>query len=84
MTSKARPTEETYTAAQLPEMLRSVLIAGLVTTALDAEAAILTSAEGGATDGFAQAHAEVLRTTAEEIRAWHVPKPRPDHLNGGQ
>jgi hypothetical protein len=67
---------ETYTAAQLPEVLRSKLVAGVVIAALDKAA---ERPEGPVEDPFAA----ILTVTAQEIRDWHDQKPSPDHMNGG-
>jgi hypothetical protein len=69
---------ETYTAAQLPEILRSKLVAGIVMSALDAVAQ-----DAESQGDYAAAMRDVLTTTAQEIRDWHDQKPSPDHMNGG-
>jgi hypothetical protein len=67
---------ETYTASQLPEVLRSKLVAGVVIAALDRAA---EQPDGEVGDPFAA----ILTVTAQEIRDWHDQKPIPDHMNGG-
>lgn len=69
---------ETYTIDQLPEILRSPLIAGIITRFLD-DLATGQDSEGRPIPAPVQ---DVLTTTAEEIRSWHTPKPRPAELNG--
>ncbi len=72
-TSRAtRPAPETR---ELPEVLRSALVAGIV-------AASLEHAAGEAEGDYAVATADVLTTTATEIREWHAPKPGPAEQNG--
>jgi hypothetical protein len=70
---------ETYTAAQLPEVLRSKLVAGVITARLKRDAQELL--EGG--DAGAQSLADLFAVTAQEIQDWHDQKPSPDHMNGG-
>jgi hypothetical protein len=67
---------ETYLAAQLPEVLRSKLVAGIITRWLDEGAAHASGEDRGDL-------ADVFTTTAQEIRDWHDQKPSPDHMNGG-
>jgi hypothetical protein len=71
---------ETYTAAQLPEVLRSKLVAGVVTAALDHAA---NTRAGDDLTGSPSPVVDILTTTAQEIRDWHDQKPSPDHMNGG-
>lgn len=80
MPSRPRPTEAVYTAAQLPEILRSALIAGIITRFLEDAAGDGQDTEGRPIPEPVQA---VLKTTAQEIRDWHTAKPRPADLNGG-
>lgn len=80
MPSPKRSTEATYTTDQLPEVLRSALIAGIIIRFLDDTAGDGQDTEGRPIPEPVQA---VLKTTAQEIRDWHTPKPRPAELNGG-
>lgn len=79
MPRATRPTEETYTASELPEVLRSVAVAGIVVAAAEREAALLRESD----DSFALASASVLQSFVTELEDWHHPKPRPVELNGG-
>jgi hypothetical protein len=68
---------ETYTASQLPEVLRSKLVAGVVI------AASWIGPPSSRTDEVGDPFAAILTVTAQEIRDWHDQKPSPDHMNGG-
>jgi hypothetical protein len=81
-TKRSTTPAETYTAAQLPEVLRSKLVAGIVVSALDAAAKEMGTGEDYP-QAFHAAASDVLTTTAQEIRDWHDQKPSPDHMNGG-